>query len=103
MSKDLDSQRIIQLSFAAALGEYLERVRDLGAVEGQSGSVEINPTLQPVVEAMHHVLAGGEVEVRVVRDGHPDIFRELQQRAALATSETNALNNQSGTIVVTAV
>jgi len=65
--------------------------------------VEINPTLQPVVEALHHVLAGGEVEVRVVRDGQPDIFRELQSRAALATSETNALHSLSATIVPTAI
>ena len=103
MSKDSDSHPIIQLSYAAALGEYLERVRDLGAMEGHNGAVEINPTLQPVVEAMHHVLAGGEVEVRVVRDGQVDIFRELQSRAARATSETNALNQPSGNIVVTAV
>jgi len=103
MSNGSDPQRIIQLSFASALGEYLERVRDLGAVEGQNGFVEINPTLQPVVEAMHHVLAGGEVEVRVVRDGQADIVRELQHLAALATSETNALNQSSGTLVVTAV
>jgi hypothetical protein len=103
MSTENHPRRIIQLSFASALGEYLERVRDLGAVEGHNGFVEINPTLQPVVEAMHHVLAGGEVEVRVVRNGQSDIFRELQHRAARATSETNALNQSSGTMVVTAV
>ncbi len=94
---------LIQLSFASALGEYLKRVQDLGAVEGQHGAVELNPTLQPVLEALHHVLSGGEVEVRVVRGGQPDIFLELQQRAAKATEETNALNQPAGTYVVTAV
>jgi hypothetical protein len=103
MSQDSDSQRIIHLAFAAALGEYLERVRDLGAVEGRHGSVELNPTLRPVVDALHHVLAGGEVEVRVLREGQADIVRDLQQRVALATSETNALNQQSEPPVVTAV
>ena len=42
---------LIQLSFASALGDYLKRVQDLGAVEGQHGAVELNPTLQPVLEA----------------------------------------------------
>lgn len=103
MSQDSASRRIIHLSFAASLGEYLERVRDLGAMEGHTGSVELNPTLRPVVEAMHHVLAGGEVEVHVVREGQPDIVRELAQRAARATVETNALNTQSETLVLTVV
>jgi hypothetical protein len=103
MSKDINLQRIIPLSCAAALGEYLERVRELGAMEGQIGFVEISPTLQPVLEAMHHVLSGGEVEVRVVRDGQPDLFRELQQRAALATAASNVLHPPSGTVLFTAV
>jgi hypothetical protein len=103
MSQDSEPKRIIQLPFAAALGEYLERVRELGAMEGHNGSVELNPTLQPVLDALHHVLAGGEVEVRFVRNGQADIFKELQQRAARAIVETNALNQASGTRVVTAV
>lgn len=103
MSQDSASRRIIHLSFAAALGEYLERVRDLGAVEGHHGAVDLNPTLRPVVDALHHVLAGGEVELRVVREGQPDIVRELEQRASRATTETNALNAQAETPVVTAV
>lgn len=102
MSNDSDGQ-IIQLSFASALGGYLERVRELGAVEGTDGAVEINPTLQPILAAMHHVLAGGEVEVHVVRGGQADIFQELQQRAVHATQETNALNQPPGQVVVTAV
>jgi hypothetical protein len=103
MSNDSEDPGIVQLSFSAALGEYLERVRELGAVEGLQGAVEINPTLQPVLEALHHVLAGGEVEVRIVRDGQQQIFEELQQRALQATQETNAINQAPGTVVVTAV
>ena len=94
---------LMPLAFSSAFGEYLKRVQDLGAVEGQHGAVELNPTLQPVLEALHHVLSGGEVEVRVVREGLSDIFLELQQRAAKATEETNALNQPAGTYVVTAV
>ncbi len=94
---------LVQLTCASALGEYLKRVQDLGAVEGHYGAIELNPTLQPVIEALHHVLAGGEVEVRVVRGGQPDIFMDLQQRAARATEETNALHQPSDTLIVTAV
>lgn len=97
------NQSVTPLSFSSALGEYLKRVQDLGAVEGQHGALELNPTLRPVLEALHHVLSGGEVEVRVVRGGHPDIFQELQERAAKATEETNALAQPAGTILLTAV
>jgi hypothetical protein len=94
---------LVQLTFASALGEYLKRVQDLGAVEGHHGAIELNPTLQPVLEALHHVLAGGEVEVRVVRGGQRDIFMDLQQRAARATEETHAFNQPADTLIVTAV
>lgn len=95
--------RLMPLAFSSAFGEYLKRVQDLGAVEGQHGAAELNPTLQPVLEALHHVLSGGEVEVRVVRGGQPDIFQELQERAAKATEETNAINQPAGTLILTAV
>lgn len=94
---------LMPLAFSSAFGEYLQRVQDLGAMEGQHGAVELNPTLQPVLEALHHVLSGGEVEVRVVRGGQPDIFQELQERAAKATEETNAIYQPAGTPIFTAV
>ncbi|WP_224368597.1 hypothetical protein [Hyalangium versicolor] len=103
MNDGSEQHGIVQLSLSSALGEYLERVRQLGAVEGVDGAIELSPSLQPVLEAMHHVLAGGEVEVRVVRDGQQDIFQELQRRATHATEQTNALNQGPGKVVVTAV
>jgi hypothetical protein len=103
MNNGGEQQDIIQLSFSSALGEYLERVRELGAMEGPDGAVDISPTLRPVLEAMHHLLAGGEVEVRIVRGGQQDIFQDLQQRAVQATTETNAINQVTGKVVVTAV
>jgi hypothetical protein len=103
MSAPDESARIVQLSLSSALSEYLERVRELGAVESSHGGVELNPTLQPVLQALHHVLAGGEVTVHVTRQGLPDIYEELQERAARAVRETNALNQPPGVVVVTAV
>lgn len=103
MSHGSKPEGVVQLALSSALEAYLQRVRELGAVEGQNGAVELSPTLQPIVEAMHHVLAGGEVEVHVVRGGQPDLFEELRQRAARAIAETNALNQPAGPLVVTAV
>lgn len=103
MDSGSEQQGIVQLLLSSALGEYLERVRELGAMEGPEGAVELSPTLRPVIEAMHHVLAGGEVEVHIVRGGQKDIFQELQQRAVRATTETNTLNQEQGKVVVTAV
>ncbi|MBZ4417468.1 hypothetical protein K8638_13295 [Myxococcus sp. RHST-1-4] len=65
-------------------------------MEGTVGALVLNPAIQPVLEALHHVLAGGEVEVRVVRAGNPDIVEELGRRAAQATQEANALNQAAG-------
>lgn len=103
MRRVVEPRRIIHLRFAAALGEYLERARQLGAMEGHFGAAELNPTLQPLVDALHHILAGGEVEVRVVHPGQPDIVQELRQRATRATAESNALHEATGNPVVTAV
>lgn len=103
MNKGSEDPSIIQLSFPAALAQYLQRVSELGAVEGLQGSVQINPTLAPVLEAMHHVLAGGEVEVRILRGGQQEIVQELQQRAVQVTQETNAIQQPPGGVVVTAV
>ncbi|MFL5347792.1 MAG: hypothetical protein ACJ8AT_23635 [Hyalangium sp.] len=103
MNTGSEDPNVIQLSFSAALAQYLERVRELGAVEGLQGAIQINPTLMPVLNAMHHVLAGGEVEVRILRGGQQEIVQELQQRAVQATQEANAINQPPGGVVVTAV
>ncbi|MDY7226427.1 hypothetical protein [Hyalangium rubrum] len=79
-------------SLAPSLAEYLKRLKELGAVEGTQGAVELNPTLLPVLEALHHVLAGGEVEVRVVRDGQQDLFQELSVRALQGLQETTGFS-----------
>ncbi|WP_224240436.1 hypothetical protein [Hyalangium gracile] len=103
MNNGSEQSGVVQVPFSSALAEYLERIRALGAMEGVDGAVALSPTLKPVLEAMHHVLAGGEVEVRILRDGQQDIFQELQQRADQATEATNALNQGQGRMVVTAV
>jgi hypothetical protein len=52
-----------------------------------------------VLEALHHVLAGGEVEVRILQQGQPDLVHELDQRAEEATTEANAIQERDGVVL----
>jgi hypothetical protein len=79
------------VTVASALEGYLARAQELGAVEGTGGALALNPDLMPVLQALHHVLAGGEVEVRIIREGNLDIVNELNLRAEDATEEANTL------------
>lgn len=74
----------------------LRRMLELGAVEGTLGEMALMPELQPLLEGMFVVLAGGDVEVKVTKRGSPDIVKELRQRAAHATEEGNAINKAAG-------
>ncbi|MCP3136886.1 hypothetical protein [Pyxidicoccus xibeiensis] len=97
---ELEVPRALSITVASALAGYLARTQELGAVEGPEGSLSLHPALQPVLEALHHVLAGGDVEVRIVHPGHPDIVEELNRRAAQATQEANLLSEASGTYLI---
>jgi hypothetical protein len=103
MSTESAAPRVVNLPVSSALQDYLRRVEELGVVEGADGALALNPTLAPVLAALHHVLAGGEVEVRITRTGQATLVKELQERAARSFEETNALNQQPGTEVDVAV
>ncbi|WP_240359207.1 hypothetical protein [Pyxidicoccus trucidator] len=93
---DIHGPSAVNVTLASGLGAYLMRVQELGAVEGAEGSLAVNPVLEPVLKALHHVLAGGEVEVHLLRRGNPDIVAELDHRATQATQEANTLNKAAG-------
>jgi hypothetical protein len=95
-SAETEGPRVVHLAVSSALAEYLHRVQMLGAVQGTRGGLELNPTLAPVLKALHHVLAGGEVEVRITRAGQSALVEELQERAARTIDETNVLNDEGG-------
>ncbi len=86
---------------AGALEGYLARAQELGAVEGTGGALALNPALRPVLQALHHVLAGGEVDVRILRPGNMDLVSELDQRAEDATQEANALTEAGFALTAT--
>ncbi|NTX37423.1 hypothetical protein HUA78_23495 [Myxococcus sp. CA033] len=72
-------------------------------MEGPGGAVGLNPALEPVMEALHHLLAGGEVEVRVTRRGHSRLVQELRQRVEDATREVNEFQRVAGCTLSTTV
>ena len=93
---DVKGARITTLPLASSISDYILRVQELGVVEGPSGGAELHPSLKPLLEAFHHVLAGGEVEVNVVHRGNPDIVNELNRRAEQGTQEANTINQAAG-------
>lgn len=95
-SAEAEGPRVVHLAVSSALAEYLHRIQMLGAVQGSRGGLELNPTLIPVLKALHHVLAGGDVEVRITRAGQSALVKDLQERAARTLEETNVLNDEGG-------
>ncbi|MDC0712054.1 hypothetical protein POL68_26535 [Stigmatella sp. ncwal1] len=91
---------VVPLSFTPSVGTYLQRLQALGAIEGSGMSLTFSPHIHPVLEALHHVLAGGEVEVRITRAGQADIVEELNALAEQVLEESRAL---PPSLVVTAV
>nr|WP_217917321.1 hypothetical protein [Myxococcus sp. AM009] len=63
----------------------------MGAVEGPLGARALNPALRPILEALHHLLAGGEVSVQLLQRGNADLVNELNLRAERATEESSSL------------
>jgi len=88
---------IVNCKLGGSIYKYLLRVFDLGAVEGPLGKMDINPIL---IEAFHHVLAGGEVEIKLARRSDPDVVEELNDRLRQGCKETNEINKASGYLAV---
>ncbi len=76
--------------------DYLRRLHELGALEGAVGSQGVSEELTPVVEALHHLLAGGLVELRVQSPGNAKVVAELDQLFRRALQEANTVNRTAG-------
>lgn len=94
--QDPRGPKVAALNLASKIIEYIERANELGlAVDGQ-GSFIVGPDLAPVLTGLHHVLAGGKVELRIVDRGNPDIVNELDRRAREGLAEATELNRLAG-------
>ncbi len=72
---------------------YLQKLVELGAVEGVVGRQSLNPNLAEAIAAMHHILAGGSVKIEVTSPGHSPIVGGLEKQLASAITEANAVNS----------
>jgi hypothetical protein len=91
----VNGPRVIAHVMASQVNDFLLRLEELGFSPGEGGQ-QMNPELKPVVEGLYHVLAGGEVEVKIKHRGNPDIVAELERRAVSATAESNQINKDVG-------
>lgn len=94
--------RLIGYNMGYDAYEYLEHLLEHGLVVGPLGRMEINAKVRPLVDAMHHVLAGGTVKVEVTTPGNPQVVAELADAAKKAGEESNAINKAMG-FYVTAI
>ncbi len=76
--------------------DYLRELHRLGALEGGIGHQSVSAELVPVLEALHHVLAGGSVEVKVTRPGNAKVVAELDEKAGRTLREANEVNCSVG-------
>jgi hypothetical protein len=86
----------ISYTIPLAALEYILRMNDLGLIEGAIGDQKLNPDVDPIISALHNVLAGGEVQVTITRKGNPDIVRRLGAMLAEANAASNQINKSAG-------
>lgn len=95
-SQDPRGPRAGQLMLARKLVEYIERCDELGLSLDVEGQFLISEDMEPVMRALHQVLAGGKVEVTVTEEGNPDIVKELDRRVREGLAEASELNRLAG-------
>jgi len=75
---------------------YFEKLMQLGLIERTAKGVDISPELRPLLEALHHALTGGKVDVRVVQPGVPESINELTKLLEAARQEVETVNQLMG-------
>ena len=85
---------VVGVNLTSSSHEYLVRLHDLGLFEGTVGATRVHPELKPVIDALHHVLTGGKVELRVVQPGNADLKKDLDGQLAQSIKDTNQVNRQ---------
>ena len=91
----------VQVTMVSSGTAYLERLMQHGAVEGAPGEMQLNPEAKRLIDALHHVLAGGKVSLAIEQTGSEELVRELGTRLEQAFADANAANKEAGATVVT--
>lgn len=64
---------------AEALEDYARALVAQGLLEGVAPNVHFDARAREILSALHHVLAGGDVDVRVVTEGARELLAELER------------------------
>jgi hypothetical protein len=96
MSYDPAGPQLVSYPLAYSMLQYMLKAKELGAFEGPIGDMHFNEHLEPVVRALHVVLAGGVVEFTEKQRGNPEIIRELNEMLARGQRDANEINEKSG-------
>jgi hypothetical protein len=80
--------------------DYLAKLQQLGALEGKCGDREVSQEIAPVLEALHHVLAGGKVELKVSSPGNEKVVGELNRLFGTTVKVLNAAERAAGMLAI---
>ena len=88
----VDIIRDVEMPVTPATLKWVEAIYAAGAVSyNPDGTMKLHPAVRKATEAIHHILAGGEVEFVVRREGD-ETFAELEKQFEEAIVETNKAN-----------
>ena len=84
---------MIEINVAESTKAWLELLKDNGlySFDGGSGQLTINEDVAELIDAMHEVLAGGSVKLRVQQAGDPAEKADMTAKYNTAVSDTAAL------------
>jgi hypothetical protein len=91
VSNEANTSRPETIPVARASRQYLAELNALGLLQGQAGNKALRGQLEPVMNALHHVLAGGRVQVEVVEAGSASTVEDLDRLLQESVRETNDL------------
>ena len=91
----LDHPQPVQGSMAEDMLAYILALETNGFLEGEPGSHEIPDEVNQILNALHHVLAGGTVVVEIQSEGTPSLVNDLDSLLVSALAQTNHLRRES--------
>jgi hypothetical protein len=84
--------RLEPLLVTPATNAYIVQLEELGLLAGDPGDQQMTAETREVLSALHHVLAGGQVNIEVVSAGTASVVEDLDGQLDQAVLETNHLN-----------
>jgi hypothetical protein len=89
--------QVVAVNVTSSAYKYLNEVLFVALEGANSEEIRLNPDLKPLVDALHHVLAGGKLKGDLIEQpGDPTQVGNLDQGLQDSINETNALRGQLG-------